>query len=152
MTRICPSTCAHILKVMFSSGNIWIPIWAGCQSTSLRAKTSRFGGSKRRIILMKYYAKARDGPCPHPDDPEYNTFDMVMSAKIKAMSRPMLILAIGIQLECVHPGNSCVYQYVTKYVCGWISHLTYPMRDHATPTQGMTGMCVLTYMKSHLST
>jgi hypothetical protein len=50
----------------------------------------------------------KDGPCPHPDDPEYTTFDMVMSAKIKAMSRPMLIIAIGIQLECVHPGKTYV--------------------------------------------
>lgn len=46
------------------------------------------------------------GPCPHEDNPAYIIFDTVMTTSIQKMTRPMLIMAIGIHLECVNPGMS----------------------------------------------
>ena len=60
----------------------------------------------------------KDGPCPHGDNPQYTTFETIMSTKIKAMSRPMLVIAVGIHLECVHAGESPL---CTCYVQPWFS-------------------------------
>ena len=55
-------------------------------------------------ILSQSQDMWKPGPCPNTDNAEYTTFETVMSTHVNQMTRPMLIIAVGIQLECVHPG------------------------------------------------
>lgn len=62
-------------------------------------------------ILCQKQSMWVSGECPEQDNPAYTTFDAIMSTNIKEMTRPMLIIAIGIQLECLHPGIFHTYKW-----------------------------------------
>ena len=47
----------------------------------------------------------KDGPCPHQDDPAYVTFEEVMTAKIAAMTRPVIMAAMWTMPEYTHLGK-----------------------------------------------
>ena len=89
-------------------------------SVKFPGKNSKNGRFQARVVPDDVRSQSKnmwqEGPCPHEDDPAYCTFNVVMTTPIKKMSQAMLILAIGIHLECVHPGTANMCRHIVAYV------------------------------------